>query len=208
MTQYTAMPDGNGRHPGVVVIHEWWGLNDQMKSIADHWAKEGFVAVVPDLYGGKVVPIGKSDEASAAMNALDFGKAVGTLVAAVAALKSNPRCNGKVSVTGYCMGGALSLATATATKDLAAVVPFYGIPPGADFTKISAPVQAHFAQHDDWATVAKAKEVQAIVGSKMELHVYDAHHAFCNDQRPDVFNASACAQAWSRAVKFVRDHSA
>ena len=202
------MPDGNGRHPGVVVIHEWWGLNDQMKSIADRWAKEGFIAVVPDLYDGKVVPIGKSDEANAAMSALDFGKAVGTLVAAVAALKANPRCNGKVSVTGYCMGGALSFATATQVSDLAAVVPFYGVPPGADFSKIVSPVQAHFATKDDWATVAKAKEVQALVGSKMELHVYDAQHAFCNDQRPDVFDPSACAQAWSRAVQFVRHHSA
>jgi carboxymethylenebutenolidase len=208
MTQYTAMPDGNGRHPGVVVVHEWWGLNDQMKSIADRWAKEGFIAVVPDLYDGKVVPIGKGDEAAAAMNALDFPKAVKALVAAVAALKADPRCTGKVSVTGYCMGGALSFATSTQASDLAAVVPFYGVPPGADFSKITAPVQAHFAQHDDWATVAKAKEVQAIVGPKMELHVYDAQHAFCNDQRPEVYNATACAQAWSRAVQFVRDHSA
>jgi carboxymethylenebutenolidase len=106
------------------------------------------------------------------------------------------------------MGGALTLATATQAKGLSSIVPFYGIPPGADFSKIDAPVQMHVAEHDDWVTVPKAKEVQAAVGSKMELHTYDAHHAFCNDQRPEVFNASACAQAWSRAVQFVRDHSA
>jgi carboxymethylenebutenolidase len=208
MTQYVAMPDGNGRHPGVVVIHEWWGVNDQIKSIADRWAHAGFVAVVPDLYNGKVVPLNKGDEAAAAMNALDFPKAVQTIIAAVDALKDNPRCNGKVSVSGYCMGGALTLATATQAKGLSSIVPFYGIPPGADFSKIDAPVQMHVAEHDDWVTVPKAKEVQAAVGSKMELHTYDAHHAFCNDQRPEVFNASACAQAWSRAVQFVRDHSA
>jgi carboxymethylenebutenolidase len=202
------MPDGNGRHPGVVVIHEWWGVNDQIKSIADRWAHAGFVAVVPDLYNGKVVPLNKGDEAAAAMNALDFPKAVQTIIAAVDALKDNPRCNGKVSVSGYCMGGALTLATATQAKGLSSIVPFYGIPPGADFSKIDAPVQMHVAEHDDWVTVPKAKEVQAAVGSKMELHTYDAHHAFCNDQRPEVFNASACAQAWSRAVQFVRDHSA
>jgi carboxymethylenebutenolidase len=202
------MPDGNGRHPGVVVIHEWWGVNDQIKSIADRWTHAGFVAVVPDLYNGKVVPLNKGDEAAAAMNALDFPKAVQTIIAAVDALKDNPRCNGKVSVSGYCMGGALTLATATQAKGLSSIVPFYGIPPGADFSKIDAPVQMHVAEHDDWVTVPKAKEVQAAVGSKMELHTYDAHHAFCNDQRPEVFNASACAQAWSRAVQFVRDHSA
>jgi carboxymethylenebutenolidase len=208
MTQYIAVPESTGRHPAIVIIHEWWGLNDQIKSIADRWAKEGFLAVAPDLYGGKVVPIGKSDEAGAAMNALDFAKAVQTIAGTVAALKDDPRCNGKVSVTGFCMGGALSLASATAIKGLAAVVPFYGVPPGADFSKIDAPVQAHFAKHDDWATVAKAKEVQAVVGDKMELHVYDAQHAFCNDQRPDVYDVRSCTQAWSRAVQFVRDHSA
>jgi carboxymethylenebutenolidase len=202
------MPDGNGRHPGVVVIQEWWGLNDQIKSMADRWAKEGFVAIAPDLYDGKVIPFGKADEAAAAMNTLDFPKAVQTIIAAVNALKDNPRCTGKISITGFCMGGALTLATATQLKDLASIVPFYGIPPGADFSKIEAPVQMHVAEHDDWVTVPKAKEVQAAVGSKMELHTYDAHHAFCNDQRPDVFNPTACAQAWSRAVQFVRDHSA
>ena len=208
MTQYIAMPEGNGRHPGVVVIQEWWGLNDQIKSIADRWAKEGFVAIAPDLYDGKVIPFSKPDEAAAAMNALDFAKAVQTIIGAVAALMDNPRCNGKVSITGFCMGGALTLATATQVKGLPSIVPFYGIPPGADFSKIEVPVQMHVAEHDDWVTVPKAKEVQAAVGSKMQLHTYDAHHAFCNDQRPDVFNPSACAQAWSRAVQFVRDHSA
>jgi carboxymethylenebutenolidase len=208
MTQYVAMPDGNGRHPGVVVIHEWWGVNDQIKSTADRWAKEGFVAVVPDLYDGKVVPLNKADEAAAAMNALDFPKAVQTILGAIDALKDNPRCNGKVSVTGYCMGGALTLATATQAKGLSSIVPFYGIPGSGDFSKIDVPVQMHVAEHDDWVTVPKAKEVQAAVGSKMELHTYDAHHAFCNDQRPEVFHPSACAQAWSRAVQFVRDHSA
>lgn len=208
MAQYVAMPDGNGRHPGVVVIQEWWGLNDQIKSIADRWAKEGFVAVAPDLYDGKIIPFGKADEAAAAMNALDFPKAVQTIVAAVNGLRDNPRCTGKVSITGFCMGGALTLASATQLKGLASIVPFYGIPPGADFSKIDVPVQMHVAEHDDWVTVPKAKEVQAAVGAKMELHTYDAHHAFCNDQRPDVFNPTACAQAWARAVQFVRDHSA
>jgi len=208
MAQYMAVPDGDGRHPAIVVIHEWWGLNDQIRVIADRWAKEGFLAVAPDLYDGKVVPIGRSDEAAAAMNALDFPQAVRAIAAAVAAVKDDPRCSGKVSVTGFCMGGALAFATSTQVKGLAAIVPFYGIPAAADWSKVDAPVQAHFAIHDEWATVGKAKEIQSALGDRMELHVYEAHHAFCNDRRPDVFNPGACAQAWSRAVQFVRDHSA
>lgn len=208
MAQYTAIPDGEGRHPAIVIIHEWWGLNDQIRQIADRWAKEGFFAVAPDVYDGKVVPIGRSDEAAAAMNALDFTKAVQTIAATVAAVRDDTHCNGKVSVTGFCMGGALAFATAANVKGLAAVVPFYGIPGAVDWSKVEAPVQAHFASHDEWATVAKAKAIQSALGAKMELHVYDAQHAFCNDRRPDVFNPGACAQAWARALQFVRDHSA
>jgi carboxymethylenebutenolidase len=210
MAEYLALPKGEGRHPAVVVIHEWWGLNEQIKSLCDRWANEGFLALAPDLYDGKVVPIGKSDEAGAAMNALDFGKAGKTIAAAVGKLKDDSRCTGKVSVTGYCMGGALSFATATHVSGLAAVVPFYGMPPSADWSKVDAPVQAHFASHDDWATVAgaeKIKEELAKHGRSMELHVYDAKHAFCNDQRPDVYNPAAAQQAWQRAVDFVRAHS-
>ena len=214
MAQYLVYPspaEGEARRPAVVVIHEWWGVNDQIRSLCDRWAKEGFVAVAPDLYGGKVVPFGKSDEASAAMNALDFSKAVQDIAATIASVKAHPRCNGTVAVTGYCMGGALSFAIARMVKGLAAVVPFYGMPPGAGWDAVDAPIQAHFASHDTWATVDGAKQIQAALaqhGTSMELHVYDAQHAFCNDQRPEVYDASACAQAWQRAVAFVREHSA
>lgn len=201
------LPTGEGKAPGVVVLQEWWGVNTQLEAIARKWADLGFVAIVPDLYHGKVIPIGKSDEASAAMKALDFGKAVQEIGATVAFLKSHERSTGKVAVTGYCMGGALTLATAVNVRGLSAAVAYYGLPGELEWSKVDAPVQAHFAQHDDWATVAGAEKVKAGVKS-MELHVYDAQHAFCNDQRPEVFNAEACAQAWDRTVAFVRTHTA
>jgi carboxymethylenebutenolidase len=210
MAEYLAVPAGPGPHPAVVLIHEWWGLNGGIKKLCDDWTFEGFIALAPDLYDGKVIPIGKSDDAAAAMNALDFGKAVQTIAAAVEKLRADPRCSGKIAITGYCMGGALSLATATQVSGLAAVVPFYGLPPGADWSKIDAPIQAHFAAKDTWATVAAAKQVQAKLHElhkDMDVHVYDADHAFCNKQRPEVYNASACAQAWERTVAFVRSHT-
>ncbi len=202
------LPAGTDKAPGVVLLQEYWGLNDQLTSIAQKWAEAGFVAIAPDLYHGKVIPIGKADEAGAAMKALDFGQAVQEIGSTVAFLKCHPRCTGKVAVTGYCMGGALTLATAVNVRGLSAAVPFYGLPGDLDWSKIDAPVQAHFAKHDDWATVAGAEKVQAGVKVPMQLHVYDAQHAFCNDQRPEVFNAEACAQAWERAVEFVRAHTA
>ncbi|MBA2538188.1 MAG: dienelactone hydrolase family protein [Deltaproteobacteria bacterium] len=202
------LPAGDAKAPAVVVLQEWWGVNDQLLSIASKWAAAGFVAIVPDLYHGKVIPIGNADEAGVAMKALDFGKAVGEIGATVAYLKEHARCTGKVAVTGYCMGGALTLATAVNVRGLAAAVPFYGLPGDLDWSKIDVPVQAHFAKTDDWATVAGAEKVKAGVKTPMQLHVYDAQHAFCNDQRPDVYDAEACAQAWDRTVEFVRAHTA
>jgi carboxymethylenebutenolidase len=205
------MPDGSERRPGVVVIHEWWGVNDQIQAIAQRWAAEGFVVVVPDLYHGHVVPIHDGAAAEAAMKKLDFARALQEIAGAVAYLKDHSRSTGKVSVTGYCMGGALSFATATAVPGLAAVVPFYGLPPGGDWSRVDAPIQAHFALEDDWATVDGGKAIQEALAKhkrRMELHVYAAKHAFCNEKRSDVYNPDACALAWSRTVQFVRDHSA
>jgi carboxymethylenebutenolidase len=208
MAQYLAVPEGNARHPGVVLVHEWWGVNEQIKSIADRWAKEGFICFVPDLFDGKIAA--NADEASAMMNSLDFPAAVKTIEAAVATLRIDSRCTEKVALTGYCMGGALTFLAASMIPGLAAVVPFYGIPGSADWSKYDAPVQAHFATRDDWATVAAAKQIKAAIDqvSSMELHVYEADHAFCNDRRPEVYNPSACAQAWDRTVTFVRKFTA
>jgi carboxymethylenebutenolidase len=188
---------------GVVVIQEWWGINDQIKSVAERWSNAGFVAVVPDLYHGKLAA--NADEAGAMMNALDFGKAVQEIAGAVEFLRS--RGCAKVAVTGYCMGGALSFATAVNVRGLSCVVPYYGLPGDLDWTKVDAPVQAHFASKDTWATVAGAEKIKAGVTVPMELHVYDAEHAFCNDRRPEVYNAAAANQAWERTVAFVRKHT-
>ena len=196
-------PDGAGKPPGVVVIQEWWGVNDQIKSVAERYAAAGFAAIVPDLYHGQIAK--DADEAGRMMKALDFGKAVQEIAGAVAFL--HERGSAKVAVTGYCLGGALSFATAVNVRGLAAVVPFYGLPGDLDWTKVDAPVQAHFATHDDWATVAGAEKIKAAVKVPMELHVYDAQHAFCNDRRPDVYSPEAAKQAWDRALAFVRSHT-
>jgi len=205
VTGELATPDGSSRGPGVVVIHEYWGVNEQIRSVAARLAKEGFVALVPDLYHGKLATT--ADEAGKLMGSLDWGKAVQEIGAAVSFLRSHPRGNGKVAVMGYCMGGALSFAAACNIPGLDAVVPFYGIPSGQDYGKITAPVQAHFAEHDEWATVDAGKKIESQVKT-MKLFTYDAHHAFCNDRRPEVFNASAAAQSWDRALAFIRQHAA
>jgi carboxymethylenebutenolidase len=209
MAEYLALPKNEGRTPAIVVIHEWWGVNEQIKATADRWAAAGFLALVPDLFHGELP---RNDrEAHAQMSQLDFPRAVQEVGAAVGALKDHPRSTGKVAITGYCMGGALTLAAACNVRGIAAAVPYYGMPPGGDWAKVEAPVQAHFARKDDWATVDGAKQIQAALanhGRSMELFVYDAQHAFCNDRRPEVYDAGACQQAWDRALGFVRQHTA
>lgn len=200
------LPAGDARGAGVVVIQEWWGVNEQIQAQAQRWADEGFVAIVPDLYHGKLAKDG--DEAGALMKALDFGKAVGEIGAAVAYLREHARCTGKVAVNGYCMGGALALATAVNVPGLAAVAPYYGLPGDLDWSKVTAPIQAHFCRTDAWATVEGAQQIKDAVAVPMELYVYDAEHAFCNERRPEVYNAEAAQLAWSRTLAFVRAQTA
>ncbi len=199
------LPDGDTRGPGVVLLQEYWGINQQIQTVAQRWADVGFVTIVPDLYHGQTAST--AEEAGALMKALDFGKAVQEIAGAVSFLKGHERCSSQVAITGYCLGGALSFAAAVGIRGLSAVVPFYGLPGDLDWSQIDAPIQAHFAIHDGWATVAGAEKIKAAVTAPMELFVYDAAHAFCNDRRPEVYDEAAASQAWERTLSFVRQQT-
>jgi len=197
-------PAGGGKPPAIVVLQEWWGVNDQIQQVAARLAEAGFVALVPDLYHGKVAQ--DADEAGRMMKALDRAQALAEIAGAVDHLRTLG--NGKVAVIGYCMGGALAFASAVQIRGLAAVVPFYGLPGDLDWSKVDAPIQAHFASHDDWATVAGAQKIKSAVTTPMELHVYDAQHAFANERRPEVYAPAAAQESWSRTLDFLRAHTA
>lgn len=204
-----AVPAGSGKAGTVVVLQEWWGLNEQIQSVADRLAAEGFVAMVPDLYHGRLAK--DSTEAGALMNGLDWKVAMDDIAGAVAYLREHPRGNAKVAVIGFCMGGALAFAAAANLPGLAAVVPFYGVPGKADYTKVVAPILAHFAKTDGWAKPEIARRIQEEIEERdgsMELHIYDAEHAFMNDRRPEVYNADAAKQAWHRTIHFLKEHTA
>lgn len=198
------MPEGASKPPGVVVLQEWWGVNDQIQSVAQRYAQEGIAALIPDLYHGKLAK--DADEAGKMMNALDRPRALAEIAGAVAHLRGLG--NGKVAVTGYCLGGALALATAVNVRGLAAVVAYYGLPGDLDWAQVDAPIQAHFATRDTWATVAGAQKIKEAVTVPMQLHVYEADHAFANDRRPEVYNADAAKQAWDRGLAFIRAQTA
>ena len=194
---------GQGR-PGVVVIQEWWGLNDQICGVADRFARAGYNALAPDLYKGRVTQ--QPDEAGHLMNGLDFpGATHQDIRAAAQHLKS---LGGKVAVMGFCMGGALTIAASVHVPEVSAGVCFYGIPPKelADPASIRIPFQAHFANKDDWCTPAAAnalEEAMKAAGQSPEVYRYDAGHGFFNERRADVYDANCAQQAWDRMSAFL-----
>ena len=193
---------GNGR-PGIVVIQEWWGLNDQICGVADRFARAGYNALAPDLYKGRVTAT--PDEANHLMSGLDFPDATNQdLRGAATHLKST---SGKVAVMGFCMGGALTIAALVHIPEIAAGVCFYGIPPAefADPARIRVPFQGHFANQDDWCTPAAVNTLEAAMkaaGAMPEIYRYDAAHAFANE-RSAAYDVACANQAWERMSGFL-----
>jgi carboxymethylenebutenolidase len=204
-------PADSGKSGGIVVVQEWWGLSDHIKTLCDRFAEAGFLALAPDLYHGKIAKT--KEEAGRMMGGLDTKKAVAEIADAAARLKAEPGCNGRVAVVGFCMGGALTLAAACSVDGLAAAVPFYGLPqlPLDAYARVKTPLQAHFARRDDWAKSSVAEEIQKTVrsgGGQMDLFVYDAGHAFMRSTDPEVYDATNARLAWERAIDFLRKHLA
>jgi len=193
---------GNKR-PGIVIIQEWWGLNDQICGVADRFARAGYNALAPDLYKGRLTTT--PDEASHLMSGLDFPDATHQdLRGAAQHLKGS---SGKVAVLGFCMGGALTIAALVHIPDIAAGVCFYGIPPRefADPAKIRAPLQGHFANQDDWCTPAAVDTLEDAMkagGAPPEIYRYDAAHAFFNE-RSAAYDLVSANQAWERTAAFL-----
>jgi carboxymethylenebutenolidase len=201
---YLAMAD-QGAH-GVVVIQEWWGLNDQICGVADRFARAGYNALAPDLYKGRVTA--SVDEANHLMTGLDFADATHhDLRGAAQHLKAR---SGDLAVLGFCMGGALTIAAAVHIPEFDAAVCFYGIPPKAfaDPAKVRIPLQGHFANRDDWCTPAAVDEFERALrttGITHEIYRYGAAHAFANE-RSAAYDVACANEAWDRMETFLRGH--
>ena len=200
-----------GHGPGVVMIQEWWGLSDQIKGLADRLAQEGFDVLAPDLYDGVVVPYHDTEAATKEMNSLDFIDATTQTVRG--AVQHLAKDGGKVGLTGFCLGGAVTVIGACKIPELAAAVAFYGIPPeqAAKPADVLVPLQGHFANRDDWCTPEVVDAFEAglkAAGKPAEFFRYDADHAFVNEQRAEVHDLEAAKLAWSRATAFFKKHLA
>lgn len=205
-TGYYAIPSAGEKAPGVVIIQEWWGLNDQIKGVANRLAEIQYRALVPDLYKGTVTL--EVAEAEHLMGNLDFGDAATQEIrGAVQYLKEN---SSKVAVLGFCMGGALSILTAVHVKEANAVVCWYGIPPeeAADPSTIKIPLQGHFAQEDEFFPPTQVDALEARLkkgNATYEIYRYQAKHAFGNETG-DNHDPEATKLAWQRTVDFLAKH--
>ena len=200
---------GGGNAPGVVVIQEWWGLQDQIKGMCDRFARAGFDALAPDLYEGTVVPYHNMEAAAKEMNSLDFMDATTQTVRGAAQYLAK---NGaKVGLTGFCLGGAVTIIGATKIPELTAGVVFYGIPPAAAAkpADVRIPLQAHFANKDDWCTPAAVDAFEKAMkeaGKSLDIYRYDAEHGFANEQRVTVHDRQCAELAWTRATVYFAKH--
>ncbi len=197
--------------PGMVVIQEWWGLNDQIKGVADKLAGAGYRALVPDLYRGKVAL--EANEAEHLMTNLNFGDAAGQDVrGAVQHLKATG--SRKAGVTGFCMGGALTVLSAVNVPEADACVIWYGFPPleYVDASKIKAPLLGHWATEDVPFPIGKVDELEKKLRGanvRFEFHRYNAKHAFANETADSKglamlkYDPKSAEIAWQRTMDFL-----
>ena len=209
---YLAEPLDRKNAPGVVVIQEWWGLDDEVKSVADRLAQAGYRALVPDLYRGKLAL--EANEAEHLMNDLNFADAASQDIrGAVQYLKATG--SAKVAVTGFCMGGALTILAACSVPELDGTIVWYGNPPleYVNAAAITKPMLGHWALHDEFFSIAGVDQLEEKLkqaGVNYEFHRYDAKHAFANPKSetrglpPLQYNPEAAQLAWERTLSFLQ----
>jgi carboxymethylenebutenolidase len=211
---YLAEPAQGSNAPGIVVIQEWWGLNDQIRSVAEDYAAQGYRALVPDLYRGEMAL--EANEAEHLMNGLDFADAASQDIrGAVQHLKSSG--SSKVGVTGYCMGGALTILAAVFVPESDGNAVWYGYPPleFVDADKIKAPLLGHWGIQDQFFAIDGVDALQAELdkaGVEYQFHRYDAKHAFANAEADSKnlpvlgYNPEAAKLAWDRTLAFFQKY--
>ena len=203
---YLASPASGDQAPGVVVIQEWWGLNEQIKGVADKVAALGYRVLAPDLYKGKVTL--DVAEANHMMTNLNFGDAATQDVRGAA--QHLKQSSARVGVVGFCMGGALTVLAAMYVKEADACSSWYGFPPeqAGDVKTITTPLQLHFAEQDQSFSADAALSLESRLKEgkvAYESHWYKAGHAFFNEKGPN-YNAECAKTAWDRTVDFFARH--
>lgn len=204
-TAYVATPE-NGNGKAVILIQEWWGLNEHIKDIARRYADEGFTAIAPDLYRGKLAT--NPQEAGKMMADLQIDDGIDTIKNAIDAARAQYGFE-HFGISGYCMGGTYSLRAACLLEGLSAAAPFYGDIPEEEVLKnLTAPTVFVSGTKDQWINAEKVGYLEEMT-EKYELPVtsvkYEADHAFFNDTRPEVYDETAARDAWAKVIGLFND---
>ena len=207
---YLSVP-ASGQGPAVIVLQEWWGLVDHIKTVADRFASEGFVALAPDMYHGASAT--SPDDAGKLMMALDIDRVERDLRGAIQYLLAHDAVSSEtVGTVGFCMGGQLSLYAACENPSVGACVVFYGIHPNVQpkLSALKAPVLGFFAERDDFVPPKAVHQLEAALkeaGQTVDFTICEgADHAFFNDTRAEVYDEAHAATCWSRMLSFYREH--
>ncbi|HEY8532737.1 MAG TPA: dienelactone hydrolase family protein [Micromonospora sp.] len=210
---YLALPAASRANgaPAVIVIHEWWGVVPHITAVADRFADEGFIALVPDLYRG--IESREPDAAGKLLMGLAMDQAAQEVAQAARYLRARPEVTGKVGVVGFCVGGSLALWSATRSEDIVAAVGFYPLlpwermsPSWSDYVGKIAMI--HCAEEDGDSATAGVQVVKRCIeqaGGKCVLYDYPGtRHAFFNDDRPHAYDRAASVRAWARTLELLR----
>jgi carboxymethylenebutenolidase len=205
---YLAVPPA-GRGRGVLVMHEAWGLVDHIRDVCDRLAREGFVALAPDLFRGRTAA--DAEEAGQLMGELRIPRIGADVDGAVSTLLNDHRVDGgRVATLGFCMGGSLALFAATRNPRVGAAVDFYGIFPDVplDVANLRAPVLGIFGSDDDLVSRSDVDRLELLLKAAGKRYVFEvvkgARHAFMNEARPDCYDPRAAARCWSTLLAFLR----
>lgn len=209
---FIAQPDDDKQHPGVVLIQEWWGIEPHVLDLANKLASAGFIVAVPDLYHGKVAT--EPDDAVRMVMMLrnNVNKAAQEIIGTLDTLKNLPNVQPKkLGLIGFCIGGFLTYTVAARYPNLGAIIPFYGggyDPTPAEVAKVNAPVLAIYGKQDESIPQPQIQKIEKLYkdgGKDITVKIYDAGHAFINPAH-GARNEQAAADAWPRAIAFLKGH--
>lgn len=209
-TAYVALPDtADADARAVILIQEYWGLNDNIKDIAGRYAAEGFICIAPDLYFGTVAT--DKNEAAKMMGDLETEQGLDIINKAMIAAQEKYEIK-KFGITGFCMGGTYALEAACKLEGLSAAAPFYGdVPDEYTLKGMKCPVLFIWGTKDAWINpekVAELKRIAKVNTLPVESIAYEADHAFFNDTRPEVYDAEAAKDAWTKVIAFFNENLA
>ena len=208
---FIAEPDDNAKHPGMVLIQEWWGIEPHIRDLAQKLAADGFVVAVPDLFHGKIATEPNDAQKMVMMIRGNVDRATREIIGALETVKAMPNVDPKkLGLMGFCVGGFMTYVVASRYSDLGAVVPFYGAgydPTPEDVTKVNAPVLAFYGSKDNSVSkeqIQKIERMYKAAGKDFTVKVYNAGHAFINPSH-GMGNEKAAAEAWPLAVNFLKE---